>query len=178
MIEVVESCFVSLPQSGSQVTTQPPQASWSRQSFERTSLVITLHSSTDSDSDSDSDSDLDVDLDQESLDEYISIQRGIKRANDVWNQSYADVPDSSVSSAIKPGIKVNFSSQLTCVQTFEDDEESKSSRLGSWKIDAERFKFRIQSIGQILAPILHPDHRDRIFNSRSTTQYDHQSNLK
>lgn len=176
MIEVVESCFVSLPQNGSQVTSKPAQPTWSRQSFERTSLIITLHST----SDSDSDSDLDSDCDQESLDDYELIQQEIKRANDVWNKSYADVPDCFVASQVKPGIKVNFSSQLTCVQTFEDDEESKSSRLGSWKIDADRFKFRIQSIGQILAPILHPDHRTRVFNSRINSQNEHdkQSNLQ
>lgn len=169
-MEVVETCIVSLPQNGNETKSRSPRHSWSRQSFDQTSLLITLDTSSDSDCFSD--------IVDGTLSDYALTQQELRRANDVWNESYADVPDGFVPSTVKPGVKVNFSSELACVQTFEDDEESKSSRRGFWKIDADRFKHRILAVGQALAPILHPDHRSRIFKSRQKSDCNRHNNCE
>lgn len=162
-MEVVETRIVSLPQNGSETKTRSPRHSWTRQPFDQATLLITLDTSIGSDCFNDS-------IDG-TLSDYALSQQELRRANEVWNESYADVPDSSnVSSTVKPGVKVNFSPELACVQTFEDDEESKSSRRGCWKIDADRFKHRILEVGQALAPILTPEHRSKIFKSRQQSQ--------
>lgn len=59
--------------------------------------------------------------------------------------------------------KVTFSEELVAEQTFEDDEESKASRIGCWTIDAERFRNRIKDTEFIMAPVLHSDHRQKVY---------------
>lgn len=158
-LEVVEARLVPLPQNGSETKTRSPRHSWTRQPFDQASLLIQIDTSIGTDCFSD--------IIDGTISDYALSQQELRRANEVWNESYADVPDGCThSTTVKPGVKVNFSPELACVQTFEDDEESKSSRRGCWKIDADRFKHRISEVGQALAPILHPDHRSKVFKSR------------
>lgn len=88
------------------------------------------------------------------------VKQQLKNVNDVWNISYPGPPRTTAS-------KITFASEVA-VQEFVDDAASKASRLGFWKIDADRFRRRIQQVGEILNHILRPDHRARVLANRST----------
>ena len=58
---------------------------------------------------------------------------------------------------------VYFVLDLITFHTYEDDDDSRSSRRGNWKTDADRFKHRIDTLEIILKPILQPQHRSNVW---------------
>lgn len=92
--------------------------------------------------------------------------KDVKRANEKWNCHYPETPFSSPQ-------KVTFCSDLVSVFSFEDDEESRTARIGTWACDGQRFQMKIQDISNVLSPILCRHHRqsvyDRLYSSSNTS---------
>lgn len=80
----------------------------------------------------------------------------IKRANEIWNCHYPETPLSSPQ-------KVTFSQELVEIHPFDDDDESRDARIGTWASDGQRFLTKIQDISNVLSPILCPRHRQTVY---------------
>ncbi|KAI1309416.1 hypothetical protein HDE_00109 [Halotydeus destructor] len=87
----------------------------------------------------------------------------VERANEVWNEYYDDTD-----SEAKLGERriVNFCTELVCIISFEDDEDSRAARKGSWETlatDRQRFMDRISNLEKIISPILANEHREKVY---------------
>lgn len=67
----------------------------------------------------------------------------------------------------RSGLRVRFREDLVQEIRFEDDEESRSCRIGCWNIDAQRFRDRIRAVEAVLVPVFDPSHRQRVFHCLS-----------
>jgi hypothetical protein len=112
------------------------------------------------------------------IDEVSNARREeLKRANDVWN-SHCNVhlDDSSKSSKPKvlkrTHIGVSFTDDPATVWMFEDTEETRAARIGTWASDDFRFRNRISIVNTQIGHIFGMEHRERLYkyiHSQSTT---------
>lgn len=83
----------------------------------------------------------------------------VQDANDRWNRSY----HGSVAKAERTPTKVKFPADDGLVEVHRADD---LERKGPWEqiaLDRRRFQSRISSVESVLAPVLSPDHRQKIY---------------
>lgn len=85
----------------------------------------------------------------------------VERANEVWNCQYTDLPTLSHQ-------KVTFH-QPDSIYEFEDNNESKDCRIGTWACDGARFMTKINDIRIVLSPILSPEHRQSVYEQLNSS---------
>lgn len=92
----------------------------------------------------------------------------VRDANDRWNKSYRG----SVAKAQRTPAKVKFPAGDELVEVHRADD---LERKGPWEqiaLDRRRFQSRISSLESVLAPVLSPDHRQRIYEKIYLTAAD------
>lgn len=83
----------------------------------------------------------------------------VRDANHRWNKSYRG----SVSKAQRTPAKVKFPAGDELVEVHRADD---LERKGPWEqiaLDRRRFQSRISSVESVLAPVLSPDHRQKVY---------------
>lgn len=83
----------------------------------------------------------------------------VQDANERWNRSY----HGSVAKAQRTPAKVKFPADDGLVEVHRADD---LERKGPWEqiaLDRRRFQSRISSVESVLAPVLSPDHRQKVY---------------
>ena len=98
-----------------------------------------------------------------------AINESIRKANEVWNQSYSDVTDDT-----RTPVKVNFNSDKPSVRVLHVwNYASRRARCGQWEElarDRERFAEKCRRIDSQIGYIFGEEHRRRAYNSRYNSE--------
>ena len=101
--------------------------------------------------------------------EMSAINESIRKANEVWNQSYCDVRADT-----RIPVRVNFTSTKPSVRVLHVwDFASRRARCGQWEElarDRERFAEKCRRIDSQIGYIFGSEHRQRAYNSRYNSE--------